>query len=344
MKYVHLSLSLILFLLMGCQTNMDTPAKVIHHYYQDGKFNGSLLIAQNNQVLMDTVLGYRDLDNKDLLTKETPFYIASLSKPITAIALVLLAEKGLLSLDDPAAKFVDNLPDYAHRITIRQLLHHTSGIKDYENILTKKGLSNNDVIHWLHNQDGLTFAPGTKFEYSNSGYIILALIIENVSEMSYARFLKANIFDPLHMQHTVVYETNTSIPNKAIGYDRNKEVDDYSILTTGDGGIYATAGDLYKLDQALRTNQLLSEKSTRLLYQTPVLQNGRSSEYGSGWFVEKSDSGMLAWHTGGLAGFRSLFWSDLKNGNTIIALTNQGDAFPVMDFLNDMKNSINHEE
>lgn len=340
MKYVPLILSLILFLLIGCQTNRDTPDKVIDHYYQGGQFNGSLFIAQNNQVLIDTALGYQDLDNKTVLTKETPFYIASLSKSITAIAIALMVEKGLLSLDDRAAKFVYNLPEYTHSVTIRQLLNHTSGIKDYENLLTKKGLNNNDVILWLHNQNGLAFQPGTKFQYSNSGYIILALIIESISKMSYAQFLKANIFDPLQMQHTVVYESNTSIPNKAIGYDRNKEVDDYSILTTGDGGIYATAGDLYKLDQALRTNQLLSEKSIQLLYQTPVLQDGSSSEYGSGWFVEKSDSGMIAWHTGGLAGFRSLFWRDLKNGNTIIALTNQGDAFPVIDFLNDLKKTL----
>lgn len=196
------------------------------------------------------------------------------------------------------------------------------------------------MIRWLHSQGGLTFEPGTKFQYSNSGYIILALVIENISKMTYARFLKENIFDPLQMQHTTAYESNTVIPGKAIGYNSNKEVDDYSLLTTGDGGIYSTAEDLYKLDRALRTNQLLSKESANRLYQTPVLQDGADSKYGSGWFVEKSDRGMIAQHTGGLAGFRSLFWRDLKNGNTIIALTNQGDAFPVWIFLNDIKKAL----
>lgn len=289
---------------------------------------------------MDTALGYRDLDKKVVLTKETPFYIASLSKPVTAIAIALMVEKGLLSFDDPAEMFVDSLPAYAHNITLKHLLNHTSGIKDYENILTKKGLSNNDVIHWLQRQDGLAFAPGTKFQYSNSGYIILALIIENVAQMSYARFLKENIFDPLGMRHTTVYESNTTIPNKATGYNSNKEVDDYTILTTGDGGIYSTADDLYKLDQALRTNQLLSAKSTLLLYQTPVLQDGAPSKYGLGWFIEKPGGVLIAQHTGGLAGFRSLFWRDLKNGHTIIALTNQGDAFPLFNFLDDLKRTL----
>ncbi|WEK69869.1 MAG: serine hydrolase [Candidatus Chryseobacterium colombiense] len=325
---------------MGCQTTSQTPDEVIDNYYRKGKFNGSILIAQNDQIVVDTVFGYRDLHQKAVLKKETPFYIASLSKSFTAVAIFQLVEKGLLSLDDDAVKFVDDIPAYARHINIKQLLNHTSGIRDYENRLTKKGLTNSEVIHWLQSQSGLDFKSGTKFQYSNSGYIILSLIIEKISGMSYAQFLKENIFNPLQMHHTTVFESNTVIPDKAIGYNKDKKLDDYSILTTGDGGIYATAEDLYKLDRALRTYQLLSEESTKLLYQTPILEDGTHSQYGSGWFIEESDSSMIARHTGGLAGFRSLFWRDLKNGNTIITLTNQGDAFPVFDFLNDIKKTL----
>ncbi|GGG58539.1 serine hydrolase domain-containing protein [Epilithonimonas arachidiradicis] len=337
MKHFYIIFFLIL---IGCQTTSQTPGEVIDNYYRKGKFNGSILIAQNDKVIMDTVFGYRDLHQKVVLKKGTPFYIASLSKSFTAIAIFQLAEKGFLSLDDNAVKFVDDLPAYAHYVTIRQLLNHTSGIRDYENKLTQKGLTNNNVIHWLQSQSGLDFKPGTKFQYSNSGYIILSLIIEKISGISYAQFLKKNIFYPLQMNHTTVYESNTVIPDKAIGYNKDKKVDDYSILTTGDGGIYATAEDLFQLDRALRTNQLLSEESIKLLYQTPILEDGTHSEYGSGWFIEKSAGTMIAQHTGGLAGFRSLFWRDLENGNTIIALTNQGDAFPVFDFLNDIKKTL----
>lgn len=340
MKRLYLTLLSILSFLIGCQNNHQNPKEVINQYYQNGKFNGSIVIVENNQVIMDTVFGYRDFDYEIPLTKETPFYIASLTKPITAIAILLIEEKGLLSLDDNAAKFTDNLPSYAHNITIKQLLNHTSGIKDYENIATKKGLTNDDVIQWLHSQDELEFESGTKFQYSNSGYIILSSIIENISKMSYAQFVQENIFNPLQMQHTRVYELNTVIPNRAIGYNKNKELDDYSILTTGDGGIYSTAEDLYKLDKALRTDQLFSEKNTKRLYQTPILEGGSNSEYGLGWFIEKADGMMIAQHTGGLAGFRSLFWRDLKNGSTIIALTNQGDAFPILDFLNEIKRTL----
>lgn len=330
----------IFFLIIACQTTSQTPNKVINNYYRKGKFNGSIWTAQNNQIVVDTVFGYRDLHQKTVLKKETPFCIAPSSKSFTAVAIFQVAEKGLLSLDDDAVKFVDNLPVYAHHVAIKQLLHHTSGIRDCENRLAKKGLTNNDVIHWLQSQSGLAFRPGTKFQYSNCGCIILSLIIEKISGISYAQFLKENIFNPLQMNHTTVYESNTVIPYKAIGYDKDKKMDDYSILTTGDGGIYATVQDLYKFDRALRNNQLLSEDSTKLLYQTPILEDGTHSEYGSGWFIEKSAGIMIARHTGGLAGFRSLFWRDLENGNMIIALTNQGDAFPVLDFLNDIKKTL----
>lgn len=340
MKPFYLLISFIVLLLTGCQTTGQTPMEVVDHYYQNGKFNGSILIAKHDKVLVDTVFGYGDLKSKRVLKKETPFYIASLSKSMTAIAISLLAEKGLLSFDDKAATFINNLPDYASNITIKQLLNHTSGIRDYENILHKKGLTNNDVVDWLHGQDGLAFESGTKFQYSNSGYIILSLIIERVSKITYAEFLKKNIFDPLQMYHTIVYESGTNIPDKAIGYNKDQQIDDYSLLTTGDGGIYATAEDLFKLDKGLITNQLLSEKSTARLYQTPVLPDGTHSKYGAGWFIEKTGGHMIAQHTGGLAGFRSLFWRDIKNGNTVIALTNQGDAFPIFDFLNDIRKTL----
>lgn len=336
MKYFYL---IIFLILIGCQTTERTPNEVINRYHKNGKFNGSILIAQSGHIIMDTFFGYRDLHQRKVLKKETPFYIASLSKSFTAIAVFQLAEKRLLSFDDRAVKFVKNLPAYAHQVTIKQLLNHTSGLRDYENILTKRGLTNNDVIHWLQSQPGLAFKPGAKYQYSNSGYIILSLIIEKVSWMSYAQFLKETIFDPLQMHHTIVYESNTVIPDKAIGYSREK-VDDYSILTTGDGGIYATSEDLYKLDRALRTNRVLSNESTKLLYTTPILGDGTHSEYGSGWFIKKSTGIMIAQHTGGLAGFRSLFWRDLKNDNTIIALTNHGEAFTASDFLNDITETL----
>ena len=266
----------------------------------------------------------------------TPF-----GKPFTATAIILLQQKGLLSYDDKASQYLSELPDYAKNVSIRHLLSHTSGIRDYESILTgKKGLNNQDVLNWLQEQKGLQFPSGSQFQYSNSGYIILSTIIEKISGDSYKMFLEKNIFVPLKMNNTEVYDGSTSInKNRAIGYDRQKKPDDYSILTTGDGGIYSTPEDLYKFDQALRDFSLVSKENSNQMYTPFTLSDGKLSMYGFGWFIDDSAGGKTVSHTGGLDGFRALFWRDLKNNKTIITLTNQGDAFPLQNFLNDMKQS-----
>ncbi|THF53326.1 beta-lactamase family protein [Flavobacterium supellecticarium] len=316
-----------------------TTREVVQHYHKEGKLNGAVLIVQNDSMVCDTVLGYADFKSQRPLEKETPFYIASLAKPITAIGIMLLEQKKLLSYDDRVNRYINDLPDYLKEITIRQLLTHTSGVCDYENVLTGT-LTNKDVMHWLQNQK-LQFVPGMKYQYSNTGYILLALIIEKVSGTSLKTFLEENISHPLKMQHMVVYdETKPDIPAKAIGYTKNKVKDDYTQLTTGDGGIYATTDDLYKLDKALRNGLLLAKHNTEVMYRLPVFPDGKLGPYGLGWFVENKHTGKIVMHTGGLAGFRSLFWRDLKNNTTIIVLTNQGDAFPVYNFLDEIKETL----
>jgi CubicO group peptidase (beta-lactamase class C family) len=137
-----------------------------------------------------------------------------------------------------------------------------------------------------------------------------------------------------------VYEPSTIIQNKALGYNQQKKPDDYSILTTGDGGIYSTPEDLYKFDQALRNYTLISKENTALMYNPAKLSGGQISNYGLAWFIEHERGEKIAMHTGGLNGFRALFWRDLDHNSSIIALTNQGDAFPLGTFLNDIKKTI----
>ncbi|MDH6254081.1 CubicO group peptidase (beta-lactamase class C family) [Chryseobacterium sp. H1D6B] len=314
------------------------PEEIIKEYYKTGKFNGTVLIMKNNRIIYDEALGFSNFQTQEELTITTPFYIASLSKPFTAAGIIILQQKGLLAYDDKASKYLPELPDYAGNITIKQLLNHTSGIPDYESVLMgKKGLTNQDILYWLQHQKKLKFSPGDRFEYSNSGYIILSLIIEKVSGKSYSQFINENIFIPLNMAHTKVCdESRPFIENKAVGFNEHKQLDDYSILTTGDGGIYSTAEDLYKFDRALRSFSIINRENEVLLYTPPTLADGQQSVYGFGWFID----GKTASHTGGLNGFRALFWRDLQNNTTIIALTNQGNAFPLNNFLNDIKKSL----
>lgn len=327
---------IVILQLLSCRKN---SCDLVTDYDDQGKFSGSVLIIKNGKTVCDTALGFSNIERKIRLGKTSSIYIASLSKPFTAVSIMLLQQKGLLNYDDQASKYVD-LPEYAQNISIRQLLNHTSGIKDYESVLTKKGLTNLEVLNWLNKLDKLQFQPDSRFEYSNSGYIILSLIIEKISKQSYGTFLSENIFVPLKMKNTWVYDSSTAHKNKAAGYNKEKQLDDYSILTTGDGGIYSTPEDLYQFDQALRNFKLINKSNTSLMYTAPKLSNGKLSSYGFGWFIEENGAIKTASHTGGLNGFRAIFWRDLHHNNCIIALTNQGDAFPLADFLKDMKKTL----
>ncbi|MFP3831443.1 serine hydrolase domain-containing protein [Chryseobacterium sp. SIMBA_028] len=330
-------LSIILLTLFSCKGKSEKD--VLVDFYEKGKFNGTVLIIKEGKVICDTALGYKNFEEMKLLTVDTPFCIASLTKPFTAVGIMILQQEHLLSYDDKASRYIPDLPVYAQNISIRQLLTHTSGLADYENVLVldHDKVTNRDVMNFLKKQSGLRFLSGSRFEYSNSGYIVLGQIIEALSGQSFNKFMNSRMFLPLKMNHSFVYDAETIPTSEMIkAYDIHKKPDDYSLLTTGDGSIYSTTRDLYKFDQALRKHQLLNEENSRLMYELPILKDKKPSEYGFGWFV--SDHAAL--HTGGVDGFRSVIWRDLKNNTCIIALTNQGDAFPVYEFLDAEKKAL----
>ncbi len=334
-------LSIILLTFFSCKGKSEK--EVLMELHEKGNFNGTVLIIKEGKVICDTALGYKNLEENSLLTRDTPFCIASLTKPFTAVGIMLLQQEHLLSYDDKASRYVPNLPVYAQNVSIRQLLTHTSGLADYENVLVsdQEKITNRDVMNFLKNQTGLRFPSGSRFEYSNSGYIVLGQIIEALSGQTYREFMNSRVFTPLKMTHSFVYDVETiSTPDMIKAYDLHKKPDDYSLLTTGDGSIYSTAWDLYKFDQALRKHQLLNEENSKLMYELPVLKDKKRSEYGFGWFV----SDHAAMHTGGVDGFRSLIWRDLRSNTCIIALTNQGDAFPVYEFLDAEKKALKNNK
>lgn len=333
-------LSIILLTLFSCKGKSEK--EVLVDFYEKGKFNGTVLIIKEGKVICDTALGYKNFEEKSLLTRDTPFCIASLTKPFTAVGIMLLQQENLLSYDDKASRYIPDLPVYAQNVTIRQLLTHTSGLADYENVLVSDHdkITNMDVMNFLKKQSGLRFPSGNRFEYSNSGYIVLGQIIEALSGQTYREFMNSRVFAPLKMNHSFVYDAETIPTSDMIkAYDINKKPDNYSLLTTGDGSIYSTARDLYKFDQALRKHQLLNNENSKLMYELPILKDGKASGYGFGWFV----SDHAAMHTGGVDGFRSIIWRDLGSNTCIIALTNQGDAFPVYEFLDAEKKALNNK-
>ena len=314
-------------------------SNVLENYYDDGAFNGCILVAERGSILIDTAMGMANFDTKKALTTTSSFYLASLSKQFTAMGIMLLEQQRKLSYEDPISKYVTPLPPFAQSISIRNLLNHTSGIPDYfeSDTLVKPGLSNAQVLSWLNQQKGLDFKPGSKFFYSNTGYLLLSEIIKRVSQKSYPQFMKQMIFDPLQMQHTSVFDSTTPpIQNRAIGFNKNKDIDDYHILTTGDGGIFSTTHDLFKWDQALYNDTLLSPTALADAFRKPKLSNGNFSDYGFGWDIKEDESGRAVFHTGELNGYQTFIYRDIGKHNTIILLSNQGTALQMWPIANEI--------
>jgi CubicO group peptidase (beta-lactamase class C family) len=189
--------------------------------------------------------------------KRSPSGLASLSKPFTALAIKMLAEQGRLSYDDPIARYFPELPEALGAATVRQLLNHTSGIPDYSSDLNaeRPGMTPRDVLNLLRNVKSPVFPPGEKYEYSNTGYVLLGLIAEKVSGKPFLTYLQEKIFDPLGMKTTFALPRGRVTPaNVANGYDDFGKLSNANSYLGGDGGLYSTIDDLYRFDQARCTS------------------------------------------------------------------------------------------
>ncbi|KIO77900.1 hypothetical protein TH53_07040 [Pedobacter lusitanus] len=311
--------------------------RTIKNFYDKGAFNGAILVAERGRIVYDTAMGSADFIKKRHLDTSAVFYLASLSKQFTAMGIMLLEQEGKLAYQDTLGKYFPELPAFTHQISIRNLLNHTSGLPDYFESanLVKPGLSNVQVFSWLGKQRKLNFSPGSKYLYSNTGYVLLAMIIEKLSHKSFSQFMKQMIFEPLEMQHTLVFDQQKIvIRNRALGFDANKKIDDYAILTSGDGGIFSTTHDLFKWDQALYSGVLINQSKLSEAYQKAKLKNGNYSDYGFGWNIKENQADHAVYHTGELNGYQTFIYRDINRHHTIIILTNQGRAlqmWPVAD-------------
>jgi len=195
---------------------------ILQDYGRADAPGASVLVAQDGKVLYRKAFGLANLEERTPITTATNFRLASVTKQFTATAVLLLAERGKLSLDDPLTRFFPGFARAAHGVQVRHLLGHTSGLLDYEELIppgTTVPLKDKDVLDLVGKEDRLYFAPGSQFRYSNTGYALLALIVEKVSGRSFAQFLEENIFDPLGMAGTVAYEEGISkVARRAYGY------------------------------------------------------------------------------------------------------------------------------
>ena len=324
----------------GTPSTMTAPATTeavdaLMRDYAGDVPGASVLVVRDGVAVVRRSYGLADLERGVAATPATNYRLASVTKQFTAAAILLLAEDGKLDLDDRARKWLPSLPPAAGPVTIKHLLTHTSGLVDYEDVIPttlSAQLRDGDVLRLLQSQDRLYFAPGTAYRYSNSGYALLALIVERASGRRFPAFLRENIFLPLGMRDTMAYvPEGPAVAHRAWGYShvegtwtRTDQSQTSAVL--GDGGIYSSIDDLARWDAALYDDRLLGAQSWRMAFspQVKVDDEPGVEAYGFGWRV---GPGTL-WHSGETIGFRNVIVRHPQERLTVVLLTNRNDPEP----------------
>ena len=327
------------------QTKIKKIDKLLDSLFMQQKFNGNILIAEKGKVIYSRSYGLANETTKEKLIQKSIFELASCSKQFTAMAVVILNEKKKLNFDDKISKYIPELSDYGG-ISIRNLLHHTGGLPDYMMLMDtvwdkSKIATNKDIIEFFSKYKPKTlFVPNSKHEYSNTGYAILATVIERVSGQTYAEFLKEQIFEPLKMKNSFVYNRRLSpknIKKYAFGYlfikSLNKYLlpDDYEKTkmvywldgVVGDGTVNSTVTDLLKWDRALYSTKLISKESIQEIFANGILNDGSIGKHGFGWrILDTKEFGRIAKHSGGWPGYMTYIERNIDTDKTIIILQN----------------------
>ncbi len=352
-----------LFLLTACSKHKKTPVEAAYeipfdttsllkynpekadkridafmeNLHKHNGFNGNVLVAKKGKIVYENAFGWANYLTRDSLKLNSQFELASVSKTLTSTAILMLMERGKLKLDQNVKEFFPNFP--YDGITIRLLLTHRSGMMNYvyftddiyrkQHINQQKGLNNAQEMDLIAQYKPAPFnKPNVRFLYNNSNFMVLGAIIEKVSGMPYALFMKENIFNPADMTHTAVYSkaVYAKIPVDVVGHDRNSWR--YSVAQNfldgpvGDKGIYSTVADLFLFDRALRSGRLIKQATQDSAYtdRNPMLRG--HFNYGYGWRLFEAPGQKVVYHTGWWHGFRHIFLRDMKNDVTIVLLGN----------------------
>ena len=308
-----------------------------------GITTGNILVYEDGKIIYQSSKGLRSINPIDSLDLSSQFRLASVSKQFTAMAIMKLKEAGKIDYDQKVNTILTDFP--YKTITIRQLLHHTSGLTDYERLIDvhfvkedttiNDMLGNDEVLKMFYQLDpDLDFQPGDKWAYSNTGYLVLASIVEKISGQHFREFLKEQITEPLGMINTCLYkyqiEADSEMPNRVFGYQlalnqQDLESNDYHILNDvrGDGGVYSTLEDLYKWNMALANHTIISKEYLDEAWTSGTLNNGEKTRYGFGWFIEQDTSKPKAvFHSGGWVGFSTFLYNEYETKSGFIMLTN----------------------
>jgi CubicO group peptidase (beta-lactamase class C family) len=296
-------------------------------------FNGNVLIGMSGNIVYKNAFGFSDLKKKTLLNVKSVFQIASISKQFTAIAVMMLHESGKLEYSDTIQKFI---PDFPYKnITIKQLLSHRSGLPNYMYFTAKywkkkkEYLTNEQLLEIMTtNKPRPEFLPDRRYKYSNTGYAMLALIVEHISGMPFDMFMETKVFHPLGMTSTFVYNPLNKKTNEyeTNGYNRNrrKSYEDFLDGICGDKGIHSSVEDMFLWDQALYSERLVKQTTLDEAFTPMSYDYKRDNNYGYGFRIDTLSNGSkIVYHGGWWRGYNSLFVRRLDNHSTIIILCNK---------------------
>lgn len=307
----------------------------------------AVLVIDDGRIIFRHTYGLADIENHTPVTPQTNFRIASITKQFTATAIMLLVEDGKLSLDDTLDKLFPRFPAYGKYITVRHVLNHTSGLPDYEDLVpegTTLQVHDRDVLKIILDTDTPLFDPGRQYKYSNTGYALLAVIVEQIAEMPFQTFVKDRIFEPCRMANSVVYVRGLNeVKDRAYGHSKQDDQwkrDDQSVTSAvlGDGGIYSSIDDLAKWAAVLHKQRLLRKDTYAAMYTPPTI-DGQSTGYGFGWRIDTYMGEARYHHTGGTRGFSLCLQRFPGRNAAVIVLINnniEGSMTPVAERVSDI--------
>lgn len=348
--WLPITLFMMIFTIACLPEGLDSNKKVeqlFSNLIASKEPGAAILVLKNGFPIFKKGYGVAELRHFSPIDSRTNFRLASLTKAFTAAAIMLLVREGKLRYEDPLTAIFPDFPEYGQAIKICHLLHHTSGLPDYEDLMPPYNgtkpieeiqIKDQEVLALLEETKTAKFEPGRQWAYCNSGYVLLGLIVEKIADQHFSEFLRERIFKPLGMKATVAYSRGQNeVANRAFGHSKRNgqwlETDQSpTSATLGDGGIYSSLEDLAKWDEAWSNYRLLNEEEIRLAL-TPVIVPGRgptepdgtTAAYGFGWFLNPWRGYRRVWHYGETRGFRTAIHRFPDEKLTIIVLANRSD-------------------
>ena len=338
MRFLEIGVCLLAFVLAAlAQDSSDAVDSYIHSEMSKRQIPGlALLVVRDGKIVKQQGYGFANVELQAPVKPETLFQSGSMGKQFTATAVMMLVEEGKISLDDPLTRYFPDAPASWNQVKVRHLLSHTGGFGDYPDKFDfRKDYSENELLKIVQDIP-LAFEPGSKWSYSNLGYLTLGVLIHKVTGQFYGDFLQERIFRPLGMSTTRIINEADIIPNRSAGYElvkgqlKNQEWVSPTLNTTADGSLYFSIVDLAKWDAALNERKLLKPSSYDVMWTPVKLSDGNPNKdgYGFGWFIHDLHGHRLIEHAGAWQGFTTNISRYVDDNMTVVILTNLAGGKP----------------